>query len=69
MGLRVLAAWLLLVFPVAGCAGAAVIDRSFVNQPAMDVREANLLGAPSPSTGLRNLKKSSGTGACAVCAH
>ena len=59
----------LLSFGLMGCASLEGVDRSFVNHPALDLRNPNQLAEPAPSSGLRNLKKSSGGGACSVCAN
>lgn len=60
---------MLVLASLAGCASLEGIDRSDVNHEAMDLRSPNSLGAPSPSTGLRNLKKVGGGESCTVCAH
>ena len=54
---------------LSSCASLEGIDRSNLNHPAMDLRAANNLGEPSPSTGLRQLRKVGGGETCTVCAH
>lgn len=64
--------WLTLLFlasVVGGCASMQDVDRSYLNHQAMDLRSANNLGEPCPSTGLRHMKKTLGGETCTVCAH
>ncbi|HEY8280619.1 MAG TPA: hypothetical protein VIH99_13395 [Bdellovibrionota bacterium] len=60
--------WIGLGLLLAGCASLESVDRSYVNQPAMELRDGNILGAPSPASGLRNMKKAGGGESCSVCA-
>ena len=59
----------LALIALQGCARLETIDRSLLNQATMDLSGANVLGQPSPASGLRNQKKGSGGEACSVCAH
>jgi len=52
---------------LTGCAAMENVDRSAVNHAAMDLRQANDCGQPSPSSGLRALRKSGGAESCATC--
>jgi hypothetical protein len=60
---------LLLACGISGCASMENVDRSYVNHPALNLRSPNQLGEPAPASGLRNLKRTSGGGACSVCAN
>jgi hypothetical protein len=57
------------IIALQGCARLETADRSLLNQSTMDLSGPNILGQPSPSSGLRNQKKGSGGEACSVCAH
>ncbi|MGE4131315.1 MAG: hypothetical protein AB7F86_06730 [Bdellovibrionales bacterium] len=54
---------------LSGCASMEDIDRSQVNHAAMDLRGTNDCGEPSPSSGLRSVRKAGGTETCATCVH
>lgn len=58
---------LLLILNLAGCSSMESVDRSLVNHAAMDLRQANDCGQPSPSSGLRSMRKAGGAESCATC--
>lgn len=58
----------LLGLVVSGCTSFQEVDRSLVNRDPMNLRESNILDEPAPSSGLRNMARISGGGACSTCA-
>jgi hypothetical protein len=45
------------------------MDRSYVNDPMMDLNPAMATSEVSPLSGLNNRSQSSGGNSCSVCAH
>jgi hypothetical protein len=58
-----------LVALLGGCATLAEVDRSYVNQPAMDLRTRQTPTQLPALTNLGTIQRGSAGGACTVCAH
>lgn len=62
-----------LVLSILGCAAigcaAADIDRSYVNDPKMDIRSKTVVSDYAPLSGLTSRNKAGEGASCSVCAH
>lgn len=57
---------LVLTISAAGCASVD-IDRSYINDPQMQLQGPSSVS--SPMTGLKNRNQAGGGSSCSVCAH
>jgi hypothetical protein len=58
-----------IIFGMNACATLSEIDRSYVNQPAMDLRTRQTPPQLPALTNLGSIQRGTAGGACTVCAH